>query len=152
MPKTPPTQSISALDAPTFGEVIRSRRRKLGLTQDEVASRIKTSKPYVAHLESGNRHPSDKIVARLAEVLGLDGRHLFLLANPHTEALLYSDEGQLAEGSVFEQFQNDQDLQTLYGITPDEMEVLRRVSLLGHFRSPRDLIYVLNAIRHAIGK
>jgi len=152
MPKTTSTQSTSAREASSFGGVIRTRRRKLGLTQDEVASRIQTSKPYVAHLESGNRHPSDKIVARLAQVLGLDGRDLFLLANPNTEALLFSDEGQPAEGSVWEQFQNDQDLQSLYGVTPDEMEVLRRVSLLGQFRSPRDLIYVLNAIRHAIGK
>ncbi len=152
MPKTTSTQSSTAPAAPSFGEVIRSRRRALGLTQDEVATRIGTSKPYVAHLESGNRHPSDKTVARLADVLGLDGRELFLLANPHTEALLFSAEGQPPESSVWEQFQKDGDLQILYGVTPDEMEVLRRVSLLGQFRSPRDLIYVLSAIRHALGK
>jgi transcriptional regulator with XRE-family HTH domain len=152
MPKTTSTRSTSSLDPPAFGEVIRSRRRKLGLTQDEVASQIQTSKPYVAHLESGNRHPSDKTVAKLAQVLGLDGRELFLLANPHTEALLFYPEGQPAEGSIWEKFQKDEDLQRLNGITPEEMEVLRRVSLLGQFRSPRDLIYVLNAIRHALGK
>jgi transcriptional regulator with XRE-family HTH domain len=152
MPKKTSTRSTSTFTAPTFGEVIRSRRRALGFTQDEVAVRIGTSKPYVAHLESGNRHPSDKTVARLAEVLGIDGRELFFLANPNTEAMLSSAEGQPAEGSVWDQFQKDADLQSLHGITPDEMEVLRRVSLLGQFRSPRDLIYILNAIRHAIGK
>ncbi|MGC1808785.1 MAG: helix-turn-helix transcriptional regulator, partial [Candidatus Binataceae bacterium] len=60
-----------------FGQVIRERRRQLDLTQEEVAHRIKTSTPYVGHLESGKRHPSDKIVTRLAEVLGLDRRDLF---------------------------------------------------------------------------
>ena len=72
----------------TFGQVIRERRRQLDLTQEEVAHRIKTSTPYVGHLESGKRHPSDKILTRLAEVLGLDRRELFFLANPRAQALL----------------------------------------------------------------
>src|SRR5258708_15871508 len=71
-----------------FGQVIRERRRQLDLTQEEVAHRIKTSTPYVGHLESGKRHPSDKILTRLAEVLGLDRRELFFLANPRAQALL----------------------------------------------------------------
>ncbi|MGH7986111.1 MAG: helix-turn-helix domain-containing protein, partial [Candidatus Binataceae bacterium] len=54
----------------TFGQVIRERRRQLDLTQQEVARQIKTSTPYVGHLESGKRHPSDKVLSRLAEVLG----------------------------------------------------------------------------------
>src|SRR5882672_2819516 len=69
-----------------FGQVIRERRRQLDLTQEEVAHRIKTSTPYVGHLESGKRHPSDKILTRLAEVLGLDRRELFFLANPRAQA------------------------------------------------------------------
>lgn len=72
----------------TFGQVIRERRRQLDLTQEEVARRVKTSTPYVGHLESAKRHPSDKIVTRLAEVLGLDRRELFFLANPRAQALL----------------------------------------------------------------
>src|SRR6202051_3735891 len=71
----------------TFGQVIRERRRQLDLTQEEVARRIKTSTPYVGHLESGKRHPSDKILTRMAEVLGLDRRELFFLANPRRQAL-----------------------------------------------------------------
>ena len=66
----------------TFGQVIRERRRQLDLTQQEVGRRIKTSTPYVGHLESGKRHPSDKVLSRLAEVLALDRRELFFLANP----------------------------------------------------------------------
>jgi transcriptional regulator with XRE-family HTH domain len=69
---------------PNFGQVIRDRRRQLDLTQQEIARRIKTSTPYVGHLESGKRHPSDKVLRRLAEVLRLDCRQLFLLANPHS--------------------------------------------------------------------
>src|SRR5271155_5186148 len=72
----------------SFGQVIRDRRRQLDLTQEEVARRIKTSTPYVGHLESGKRHPSDKIVSRLAEVLGLDRREGVFFANPRAQALL----------------------------------------------------------------
>ncbi len=57
-----------------FGQVIRERRRQL-------ARRIKTSTPYIGHLEGGKRHPSERVVSRLAEVLGLERRELFLLAN-----------------------------------------------------------------------
>ncbi len=35
-----------------FGQVIRERRRQLDLTQEEVARRIRTSTPYVGHLEA----------------------------------------------------------------------------------------------------
>src|SRR6266576_1071298 len=67
---------------PNFGEVIRTRRRELNLTQGEVASRIKTSTPYIWHLESRKRHPSDLVVTRLADVLGLDKRKLFFSRQP----------------------------------------------------------------------
>src|SRR5215471_12172231 len=93
----------------TFGQVIRERRRQLDLTQEEVARRIKTSTPYVGHLESAKRHPSDKIVTRLAEVLGLDRRELFFLANPRAHALL-NPEPERHSPSAWEQFKNnDQD-------------------------------------------
>jgi predicted RNase H-like HicB family nuclease/transcriptional regulator with XRE-family HTH domain len=85
-------RGVEKRKAPTFGQVIRERRRQLDLTKDEVARRIKTSTNYVGHLESGKRHPSDKIIVRLAEVLGLDRRDLFFLANPRARALLTADD------------------------------------------------------------
>jgi transcriptional regulator with XRE-family HTH domain len=53
----------------TFGNIIRNRRRELDMTQEEIAGRIGTSVPYIGHLESHKRHPSEKIVIKLAEVL-----------------------------------------------------------------------------------
>ncbi len=72
----------------SFHQLIRGRRRQLDLTQEEVASRIKTSVAYVGHLESGKRHPSPTIVMKLADILGLDRRELFFLANPLTKTLV----------------------------------------------------------------
>jgi transcriptional regulator with XRE-family HTH domain len=135
----------------TFGQVIRERRRQLDLTQEEVARRIKTSTPYVGHLESGKRHPSDKIVTRLAEVLGLDRRELFFLANPRAQELINprpDSEGH----SAWEDFRKNEQLRRIHNVTTEEMEMLSRVALLGDVRSPRDFIYILNTVRHAVGR
>lgn len=135
----------------TFGQVIRERRRQLDLTQQEVGRRIKTSTPYVGHLEAGKRHPSDKILQRLADVLGLDQRDLFFLANPRTVDLLRprtEDERR----SAWEDFRKDERLKRLHGVTGDEMDMLSMVALMGKISSPRDFIYILNTVRHALGR
>jgi transcriptional regulator with XRE-family HTH domain len=135
----------------TFGQVIRERRRQLDLTQEEVSRRIKTSTPYVGHLESGKRHPSDKIVTRLAEVLGLDRRDLFFLANPRAQALL-SPEPESSAVSAWEEFKRNEQMRRVHNITAEEMDMLGRVALLGEVRAPRDFIYILNTVRHAVGR
>jgi len=135
----------------SFGQVIRDRRRQLDLTQEEVARRIKTSTPYVGHLESGKRHPSDKIVSRLAEVLGLDRRELFFLANPRAEALLTAHE-QAESNSAWEEFRTNEQLRRVHNISGEEMEMLSRVALMGEVRSQRDFLYILNTIRQALGR
>jgi hypothetical protein len=104
-------------------------------------------------LESGKRHPSDKIVTRLAEVLGFDNRELFFLANPHTEALL-SVQPERAEGSVstLDQFRKNEQLRRIHNVSNDEMNMLSQAALLGEIQSPRDLIYILNTVRHVVGR
>jgi len=134
-----------------FGQVIRERRRQLDLTQEEVARRIKTSTPYVGHLESGKRHPSDKIVSRLAEVLGLDRRDLFFLANPRAHALL-DPEPETPASSAWEDFRKNEQLRRIHNISGEEMEMLGRVALMGDVRSPRDFLYILTTVRHAVGR
>lgn len=135
----------------TLGKALRERRRQLDLTQEELARKIKTSAPYVGHLESAKRHPSDEVVTRLAEVLGFDRRELFFLANPHAKALLGPDPETKA-ASAWEIFRKDNQLHRIHNITGDEMEMLSRVALLGVVRSPRDFIFVLNTVRHAVGR
>ena len=135
----------------TFGQVIRERRRQLDLTQQEVGRRIKTSTPYVGHLESGKRHPSDKVLSRLAEVLALDRRELFFLANPGTVELLKSEDGE-GKRSAWEEFRRNDRLRRSLSITSDEMDVLSRVAAMGEIGSPREFIYVLNTVRHALGR
>jgi transcriptional regulator with XRE-family HTH domain len=142
---------MARLKERSFGQVLRDRRRQLDLTQEEVARRIKTSTPYIGHLESAKRHPSDKIVTRLAEVLGLDRRELFFLANPRAMAIL-SPEPKSDAKTAWEDFRKDEPLRRLHNITTDEMEMLARVALMGDVKSPRDFIYILTTVRHAVGR
>jgi transcriptional regulator with XRE-family HTH domain len=135
----------------SFGQVIRDRRRQLDLTQADTARGIKTSTPYVGHLETNKRHPSNKTIARLAEVLGLDRRELFFLANPRALALL-SPETKSPIDSAWNDFRKNEHLRRVHNIASDEMKMLSQVSLLGGEPSARDFIYILNTVRHAVGR
>ena len=134
-----------------FATLIRKRRRQMDLTQEEVARRIGMSLGYITLLESGRRHPSGKVVTRLAKVLGLDQRELFFCANPSTE-LLVSQEPKSDGRSVWDEFCQDEGLRKIHDITDQEMRALSEVALMGEVRSPRDFLFILNTIRHALSK
>jgi transcriptional regulator with XRE-family HTH domain len=133
-----------------FGGVIRARRRQLDLTQEELARRIRTSVPYIGHLETGKRHPSEKIVTKLAEVLGLDLRELFFLANPGTKRLISQNQESNA-ASAWNAFCQDGTFRKIHNITDLEMQALSGVALLGEVRTSRDFLFILNTIRQALG-
>jgi transcriptional regulator with XRE-family HTH domain len=142
---------VASITTRTFGQVIRERRRKLDLTQQDVARRIEVSMPYIALLETGARHPSDKVVRKLAEALALDPRELFFLANPGTKALM-SQEQKNSGASAWDGFVKDQSLRKVHDITDQEMETLSQVALMGEARSSRDFLFILNTIRQAFGR
>src|SRR5271163_892333 len=141
---------MASTEERTLGQVLRRRRRR-GLTQEEDAKRTKPSTPYIGHLESAKRHPSDKMIASLAAVLGLDSRELFLLANPRAQEMI-GPEPESKEDSAWEIFRKDEQLRRIHNISDDEMEILSRAALLGEVRGTSDFIYILHAIRHAIGR
>ena len=134
-----------------FGRVVRERRRQRELTQQEVARRIRTSTAYIGHLESGRRHPSEEVVRRLAQVLGLDQRDIYLLANPRTVAVLVPKE-MPSRQYAWEHFRRDKRLQRLHNVAADEMEMLACVARMGQIESPRTFVYILNAVRYALGR
>jgi transcriptional regulator with XRE-family HTH domain len=135
----------------SFGQVIRERRRQLDLTQQEVARRIKASTPYIGHLESGKRHPSDKVLGQLAEVLALDPRELFFLGNPITLEFV-TPKDELTSQSALERFRKDARFRRVHNVSGEELDLLSRVALMGEIKSPRDFFYILNAIRYALGR
>jgi transcriptional regulator with XRE-family HTH domain len=135
----------------TFGQVIRERRRQLDLTQQEVAHRIRTSTPYIGHLESGKRHPSDKVLGQLAEVLALDPRELFFLGNPIVLEFV-KPKDKLTKQSAWGQFLKDARFRRLHNVSDEEVDMLSRVALMGEINSRRDFFYILKTIRYALGR
>ena len=132
-----------------FCKLIRERRRLLNLTQAELARRMRVSMPFVGHLETGHRRPSEKTIGKLAKVLGLDQRELFLLANPGTRDFLRSVP-QDSTGSAWDQFKRNQQLHRAHRITSDEMSMLERAALLGDAETPEDFVFILNTVRRLL--
>jgi len=132
-------------------DALRAARRSVGASQRDLAARSGVSVDTLRSYESGKRHPSDKIVTRLAEVLGLDRRELFFLANPRAQALL-NPEPEVKSSSTWEEFKKNDQLRRIHNITSEEMEMLSQVALLGDIRAQRDFIYILHTVRHALGR
>lgn len=59
------------------GKIIAEYRKKNGLTQEQLAENIHTSRQTIAMWETGKQLPSDNVAILAARVLGIDERELF---------------------------------------------------------------------------
>lgn len=59
----------------TIGQLIKGRRRELGLTLQQVADRARCAKSYLSEVENGKREgsPSEELLGRLELVLQMEG-------------------------------------------------------------------------------
>lgn len=53
-------------------DVIQSRRKYLGLSQDEIASKLNVSRQYYNSIENSRRTPSVELAKKISELLGLE--------------------------------------------------------------------------------
>ena len=53
-----------------FGMLLRGLRLAAGLTQEELAARMKTKQAVIARLESGRAKPSTRTLERIAQATG----------------------------------------------------------------------------------
>lgn len=51
------------------GQLIRQRRKRLGLTAAQLAKKVLCSKSYISKLETGKRKPSVTMLLRLCQAL-----------------------------------------------------------------------------------
>lgn len=59
-----------------FGAAVRSRRRTLGWSQEELGDRADLDRTYVSGIERGIRNPSLLTQQRIADALGVTVRDL----------------------------------------------------------------------------
>jgi transcriptional regulator with XRE-family HTH domain len=118
------------------------------LAQREIALRAGTSVPYIGHLEAGKRHPSERVLLRLSNILELDPRDLYLIANPIAAGLVKP--AKVLNGrSALWALQMDRNLQRIHNISADEIKFLSRVADLGEIKEVRDLIHIIQIVRYS---
>ncbi len=137
----------------TLGSVLKKARGTMKLTQRELAQKLQVQAAHIAYLENDQRRPSFALLARIAEVLGLDRESLFLLAHPEAESLIMSRRPTLRKTSAkqaWRDFSSDKPLLARHGVKPRELKVLAQVNMLGKVTKPRQYLFILNAIRAAV--
>jgi transcriptional regulator with XRE-family HTH domain len=132
-----------------LGEVVRSHREGLGLTQRSLAQKLGVEASHIAFIESGRRKPSLKLVARLADTLGLDRQTLLILAHPEAEALVAEAKAEPPRKAApsWKRFIKSHELLASYNVTDRELRALEHLSLLGTVHSAKEFLAILTLIR-----
>jgi len=66
---------------------IKKYRKKLGLTQPQLAEKANVSTHYIAMIETCNKYPKPEMLERLADALEIEPNQLFASADTYDEAL-----------------------------------------------------------------
>lgn len=61
----------------TFGTKVRHLRKKLGISQEELAFKTGLDRTYISGIERGERNPSLKNITKIAEALNIQLSELF---------------------------------------------------------------------------
>ena len=137
-----------------LGLLIRRQREEFRLTQRELARKLGVKASHVAYIEGGLRRPSLSLLRRLADTLGLNKQKLLLMTYPEARFPI-AQPPKPSPGNpdaAWRQFAGNRAMLTEHSITPAELKVLRQVSSLGRVAAPRNLLFVLNAIRQAVSE
>jgi transcriptional regulator with XRE-family HTH domain len=132
-----------------LGNLVRSRREGLGLTQRSLAQKLGVEPSHVAFIESGRRKPSLKLIARMADILGVDRQNLLVIAHPEAKALIAeakSETGKKAAPS-WQRFIKNHELLARYHVTDRELQALEHLSFLGTVHSAKEFLAILTLIR-----
>ena len=131
------------------GETVRSRRESLGLSQRSLAEKLGVEASHIAFIESGRRKPSLKLIARLADVLGIDRQRLLILVRPEAKELISQPKAEKPRKPMpsWQRFIKNRELLARYHVTDDELRILENVSLLGTAVSARNFLAILMLIR-----
>jgi transcriptional regulator with XRE-family HTH domain len=132
-----------------LGEVVKSGREGLGLTQRSLAQQLGVEASHIAFIESGRRKPSLKLVGRLADILGLDRQTLLILAHPEAKELIaeVKQEKGLKASLPWQRFIGNHELLARYNVCDRELRALEGLSLLGTVHSAKEFLAILTLIR-----
>jgi len=132
-----------------FGDTVKRHREALGLTQRSLAEKLGVESSHVAFIESGRRKPSLKLLARFADVLGLDKRDLLIQAHPEAKQLIAEPEQEKRRKSPpsWQRFTENKQLLVRYNVTDRELRALVGLSFLGTVDSAKEFLAILTLLR-----
>jgi len=135
----------------TLGSSVRETREQLRLSQRELAEHVGVKASHIAYIEGNQRRPSLRLLLRIADVLGLDRWQLFTLSHPDAEDLVRDVRmpPKAKPGDSWRRFAADHSLHKRNNITPQELKLLRQVSLVQDVSCPKHFLFILNSIRQA---
>ena len=131
------------------GEMVRSYREGLGLTQRALAQQLGVEASHIAFIESGRRKPSLKLIRRLADTLGLDRQNLLILAHPEAKELVAEakPEKMPKTSPSWQRFIKNRELLNRYNVTERELRTLEHLSFLGSVVSAKEFLAILTLLR-----
>lgn len=112
-----------------YGSNIATIRRRIGLTQDQLAERLNVEQPTVQRWESGAREPNMTKLADIAAALGVDPGDLFGAGFVPLGPKLFV-KGEVAAGSWVEAYEwPEEDWQTFTGRADVNADISHRFGL-----------------------
>jgi HTH-type transcriptional regulator, competence development regulator len=112
-----------------FGERVRGLRLGSGLTQQELADRLKVSVSYISKVENEKLHfgdyPSEKFIHKLADALKADEDELLVLTDRVPKAIRKRVREKPAEFRLLASLDN-QSLRRLMEMIDDQARQMRR--------------------------
>jgi len=76
---------------------MKEKRRILGITQSQLAEKVKTSTHYIGQIELGNKFPTPEMLERIAAALEIDSPQLFSMDSFPAEVIRQFQEGLLSD-------------------------------------------------------
>lgn len=70
---------IEVMDMPTLGEQLKALRVKKGMTQEQLAQKLNTTKAAISRYEKNQRQPRLEQISEIAQILGANPDELFNL-------------------------------------------------------------------------
>jgi transcriptional regulator with XRE-family HTH domain len=131
-----------------LGELLRTGRTTLGLTQQAVAESAGVGPSYVSLLERGRRKPSLNVAVRIADTIGVERDRFLLLAFPEARALLPCHELSKQASQSWNRFVRERAILRRYQVTKNELQILQQLSLHVTTLSTKEFIAILTLLRN----
>ena len=117
---------------PTIGERIREARKRAGLSQDELASRINVNRSYLSLVENGKSSPTYEFLEKIASGLNLSAQDLVLGHEISGFVAVTPGHGPMYEGLA--DLLRDSEQMLMMNPTEEELRILKTIRVDPRFR------------------